>query len=75
MDGASQSTTACVHSATATSANGIAIAAQCCDGATCVRRTSGNNVDCIAGVWSSTTFQYTTWQEAAGLCAREGAPA
>ena len=50
----------CVTDPTATTFNGLAIAAQCCDGSTC-RRNDGDNTatGCMAGVWS-TSFTYTT---------------
>ncbi|EOD25288.1 hypothetical protein EMIHUDRAFT_237928 [Emiliania huxleyi CCMP1516] len=70
LDGNSD-TEACVHDAEATTHGGTAIAAQCCDGSTCKRRTSGSNDDCIAGLWSS-SFQYTTFQEASARCAALG---
>jgi hypothetical protein len=58
----------CVTDPTATTANDIAIAAQCCDGSTCVRRTSDRNVDCIAGQGSTSSFVHTTWGDALGRC-------
>uniref|UniRef100_A0A0D3ISM8 Uncharacterized protein n=1 Tax=Emiliania huxleyi (strain CCMP1516) TaxID=280463 RepID=A0A0D3ISM8_EMIH1 len=62
---------ACVHDATATRHLNVAIAAQCCDGSTCKRKSSSSNDDCIAGMWSS-SFEYTTWQEASSRCAALG---
>ena len=70
LDGNSN-TQACVHDATATRHLNVAIAAQCCDGSTCKRKSSSSNDDCIAGMWSS-SFEYTTWQEASSRCAALG---
>ena len=71
LDGNSD-TEACVHDVAATQHDGTAIAAQCCDGSTCKRRTSSSNVDCIAGPAFSSSFQYTTFQEASARCAALG---
>ena len=68
IDGDSD-TEACVQDSSATRYDGKAIAAQCCDGSTCYRRTSNSNADCIAGPWGSTSFEYTTWAEASERCA------
>ena len=70
LDGNSN-TQACVHDATATRHLNVAIAAQCCDGSTCKRKSSSSDDDCIAGMWSS-SFEYTTWQEASSRCAALG---
>ena len=70
LDGAS-TTQACVRDPSAVSFEGVAIAAQCCDGSTCKRRTSNSDKDCVAGKWNN-SFKYTTYLEAETRCAELG---
>ena len=46
----------------------VDISAQCCDGSTCIRRTSNNDADCIVGKYGTNNFESTTWAEAWSRC-------
>ena len=58
----------CVHDPSIRAIDGVPIAAQCCDGAVCRRRTSPSNSDCIAGLYGTGSFRRTTWADAAQEC-------
>ena len=74
FDGKTGNQEGCVDNPAATDYQGNALGVNCCDGSSCIRKTSNNNNDCIAGKWNSNQgqagypFVYTTYQEAWTLC-------
>ena len=62
----------CVQSPSAKRVDGLPVAAQCCEGAQCRRKTSGSEDDCIAGAWGGGSFELTTWTEARNKCTALG---
>ena len=76
LDGFDSGAEACVHDPAATTHNGTRIAAQCCDGSTCKRKTGEDATSCITGHANhdsgATRFQQTTWAEASHRCALFG---
>lgn len=74
LDGRDPTVSKCVTEPTATSANGKAVAAQCCTAEdVCVRTTTGGRSGCISGKFHRSNanismFFETTWSQAAAMC-------
>ena len=59
----------CVTDPTATTFLYTDIGINCCDGSTCIRKTSASNSDCInGGKYGGANFEYKTYSEAYDAC-------